>query len=61
MEKAGFPAVEGGDNMRTGEWAHKWAYVDTTSALGYIVEFSQGSDPRDAFQRRQKEKAAGKG
>ena len=45
LEKAGFPCVEtGGDPA-----IHKWAYVDTTEALGYIVELSCGLDPRDVF------------
>ncbi len=43
LEKAGFPCVEmGGDPA-----IHVWAYVDTTEALGYIIELSSGLDPRD--------------
>lgn len=43
LEKAGFPCVEtGGDPA-----LHAWAYVDTTAALGYIIELSSGLDPRD--------------
>jgi methylmalonyl-CoA/ethylmalonyl-CoA epimerase len=50
LEKAGFPCVETG--ATPGDPAagyHKWAYVDTTAALGYILEFSSGLDPRDVF------------
>ena len=45
LEKAGFPCIEtGGDPA-----IHIWAYVDTTAALGYILELSSGIDPRDLF------------
>jgi methylmalonyl-CoA/ethylmalonyl-CoA epimerase len=50
LEKAGFPCIETGATL--GDPAagyHKWAYVDTTAALGYILEFSSGLDPRDVF------------
>ncbi len=50
LEKAGFPCIETGATL--GDPAagyHKWAYVDTTAALGYILEFSSGLDPRDMF------------
>ncbi len=44
LEDAGFPCIEtGGDSADF----HTWAYVDTTSALGYIIELSTGFDPRD--------------
>jgi methylmalonyl-CoA/ethylmalonyl-CoA epimerase len=55
MAKAGFPTVETGEPLGSPKGGHKWGYVDTTSALGYILEFSQGTDPRDTlrmFQRR---------
>jgi hypothetical protein len=45
LEKEGFPCVEGGCAP-----GHRWAYVDTTPALGYILELSSGSDPRDAMK-----------
>jgi methylmalonyl-CoA/ethylmalonyl-CoA epimerase len=63
MEKAGFPAVETGEPLGSAEGGHKWAYIDTTTALGYITEYSQGADPRESFrmyQEYQKKKAAGK-
>jgi methylmalonyl-CoA/ethylmalonyl-CoA epimerase len=63
MEKAGFPAVETGEPLGPGQGGHKWAYIDTSSALGYITEYSQGTDPRESFrmyQEYQKKKAAGK-
>ena len=48
LEEAGFPCIEtGGD--RAG--FHTWAYVDTTPALGYILELSTGFDPRDLFEQ----------
>ncbi len=48
LEEAGFPCIEtGGD--RAG--FHSWAYVDTTPALGYILELSAGFDPRDLFEK----------
>ncbi|MCX6000725.1 MAG: VOC family protein [Chloroflexi bacterium] len=62
MEKAGFPAVETGEPVGSARGSHKWAYVDTTPALGYVIEYSQGADPRDsmkAYQMHQKKKAAG--
>jgi catechol 2,3-dioxygenase-like lactoylglutathione lyase family enzyme len=47
LEKAGFPCIEtGGDTLGF----HSWAYVDTTSLLGYILELSTGFDPRDMFK-----------
>jgi methylmalonyl-CoA/ethylmalonyl-CoA epimerase len=49
MEQAGFPCIETGEPADAGNGNHKWAYVDTTPALGYILEFSQGTDPRDSF------------
>ncbi len=61
MDKAGFPTVETGEPAGSGKGNHKWAYIDTTSALGYIVEYSQGTDPRDSLKMLQKMKAAGKG
>ncbi len=46
LEKAGFPCIEtGGDDIGF----HNWAYVDTTPALGYIIELSSGFDPRGVF------------
>jgi methylmalonyl-CoA/ethylmalonyl-CoA epimerase len=56
MEKAGFPTVETGEPAGSVKGAHKWAYVDTTPALGYIVEYSQGTDPRDSLKMFQKER-----
>ena len=50
LGKAGFPCIETGATL--GDPAagyHKWAYVDTTAALDYILEFSSGLDPRDVF------------
>jgi len=50
LEKAGFPCIESGETLGgPGENYHKWAYVDTTAALGYIIELSTGSDPRAMF------------
>lgn len=47
LEDAGFPCIEtGGDSTDY----HSWAYVDTTSALGYILELSTGLDPRDVME-----------
>ncbi len=47
LEEAGFPCIEtGGDD----EGFHTWAYVDTTPALGYIIELSTGFDPRGVFE-----------
>ena len=46
LEKAGFPCIETGETLATGEAYHRWAYVDTTAALGYIIELSIGLDPR---------------
>ena len=47
LEEAGFPCIEtGGDSADF----HTWAYVDTTSALGYILELSTGFDPRGVFE-----------
>jgi 4-hydroxyphenylpyruvate dioxygenase-like putative hemolysin len=43
LEKAGFPCIETGDIPDS----LSWAYVDTTAALGYIIELSSGMDPRD--------------
>jgi len=43
LEKAGFPCIETGDVPDS----LSWAYVDTTAALGYIIELSSGMDPRD--------------
>ncbi len=60
MEKAGFPTVETGEPAGSVKGNHKWAYIDTTSALGYITEYSQGTDPRDSFQQFMKWKAAKK-
>jgi hypothetical protein len=46
LEDAGFPCIEtGGDPAGF----HKWAYVDTTKSLGYILELSSGFDPRSVF------------
>ena len=45
LEKAGFPCIETGGHSAI----HEWAYVDTTEALGYIIELSSGLDPRDVF------------
>ena len=54
MAKAGFPAVETGEPQGPAAQAgHKWAYIDTTSALGYITEYSQGTDPRESFKAYQ--------
>lgn len=48
LEEAGFPCIEtGGDAAGF----HTWAYVDTTPALGYILELSTGFDPRDIFEK----------
>jgi methylmalonyl-CoA/ethylmalonyl-CoA epimerase len=58
MEKAGFPTVETGEPAGSVKGNHKWAYIDTTSALGYITEYSQGTDPRDSLKMFQKMKAA---
>lgn len=62
MEKAGFPTVETGEPQGPArEAGHMWAYIDTTSALGYITEYSQGTDPRESFRMYQayrKKKAA---
>lgn len=60
MEKAGFPCVETGAPANESMGNHKWAYVDTTPALGYLLEFSQGTDPRDSVAYFQK-KQAGEG
>ncbi len=63
MEQAGFPAVETGEPQGPAQDAgHKWAYIDTTSALGYITEYSQGTDPRESFRMYQeyRKKKAGK-
>ena len=60
MEEAGFPTVETGEPADSVKGNHKWAYIDTTSALGYIMEYSQGADPRDSFKQFQKWKAARK-
>jgi hypothetical protein len=60
MEKAGFPTVETGEPV-SAKAGHKWAYIDTTSALGYIMEYSQGTDPRDSLKMFQKRKASGRG
>ena len=47
LEKAGFPCIEtGGDTLGF----HSWAYVDTTSLIGYVLELSTGFDPRDMFK-----------
>ena len=47
LEKAGFPCIEtGGDTLGF----HSWAYVDTTSLIGYVLELSTGFDPRDIFK-----------
>ncbi len=48
LTKAGFVVVETGEPAGSGG-DHKWAYVDTTPALGYILEFSQGADPRQSL------------
>jgi len=51
LEKAGFPTVETGETLGgSGESFHKWAYVDMTASLGYIIEFSSGIDPRESFK-----------
>ena len=47
LDEAGFPCIEtGGDRASF----HTWAYVDTTSVLGYILELSTGFDPRAIFE-----------
>ncbi len=61
MEKAGFPTVETGEPAGSVKGNHKWAYIDTSSALGYVMEYSQGTDPRDSFKQLQKWKATKKG
>jgi hypothetical protein len=51
LEKAGFPCIETGETLGLpGQPQHKWAYVDTTAALGYIIELSTGIDPRAAME-----------
>ena len=60
MEKAGFPTVETGEPAVSGQGGHKWAYIDTTSALGYITEYSQGTDPRESFRMFMNRRAGGK-
>ncbi len=61
MEKAGFPTVETGEPPSPSLGNHKWAYIDTSSALGYIMEYSQGADPRESLRMFLKRRAAGKG
>jgi len=45
LQNAGFPFMEGGRTP-----IHRWAYVDTTKALGHILELSDGLDPREMLQ-----------
>jgi hypothetical protein len=54
MEAAGFPCLEIGRPLDAR--AHLWAYIDTSSALGYALELTSGGmDPRLMFAaRRQK-------
>jgi len=52
MEAAGFPCIESGEPVDQLTGAHGWAYVDTTAVLGYILELSCGSDPRELFAAR---------
>lgn len=47
LEEAGFPCIETGGDAAD---FHTWAYVDTTSALGYILELSSGFDPRGVME-----------
>ncbi len=47
LEDAGFPCIETGGDAAD---FHTWAYVDTTSALGYILELSAGFDPRGVME-----------
>jgi catechol 2,3-dioxygenase-like lactoylglutathione lyase family enzyme len=47
LEEAGFPCIETGADSAG---FHSWAYVDTTAALGYILELSTGFDPRAIFE-----------
>jgi methylmalonyl-CoA/ethylmalonyl-CoA epimerase len=47
LEEAGFPCIETGGTRID---FHSWAYVDTTSALGYILELSTGFDPREVME-----------
>ena len=60
MEKAGYPTVETGKPADSTKGNHKWAYIDTTSALGYIMEYSQGADPRESLRMFLKRRAGGK-
>lgn len=53
MESAGFPTVETGEPQGSVQGGHKWAYIDTTPALGYILEYSQGTDPRESYRMYQ--------
>jgi hypothetical protein len=48
LEEAGFPCIETGGDA---SGFHTWAYVDTTPALGYILELSTGFDPREIFEK----------
>jgi len=52
LEKAGFPCIENGETLATGEGYHRWAYVDTTAALGYIIELSVGLDPKTLYHEQ---------
>jgi methylmalonyl-CoA/ethylmalonyl-CoA epimerase len=55
MAKAGFPTIDTGEPLGSPKGGHKWGYVDTSPALGYVLEFSQGTDPRytlKMFQHR---------
>ena len=47
LEEAGFPCIETGETRTD---FHSWAYIDTTSALGYILELSTGLDPRKVME-----------
>jgi len=47
FEKAGFPCIEAGGDT---SGFHSWAYVDTTSLLGYVLELTTGFDPRAMFK-----------
>ncbi len=64
MEKEGFPVVETGQPRGPAQGGgHKWAYIDTSAALGYITEYSQGTDPRVSlrmYHEYRKKKAEGK-
>ncbi len=51
MGEAGFPTIETGDpQVPATPGAHRWAYIDTSSPLGFITEYSQGTDPRESYR-----------